>query len=376
MTPDKKRRMVWDFIVGVILIIQMLYIPVYVSFVENIYQNDDVAIYMVTSLMEQIMIIFLFFDIILNFLTGFYHKGVYIDKKSKIAGNYLKTQFFLDLVPLIFLILVFWKNQSKFFSVFFMINIVKIKKIFHKVEEALHLHVRFSSLLRLFKLAGLIIFLSHISACMWHMIAILEISFNNNILTWLHVYGQLNESTFSRYVYSFYYSIVTIVTVGYGDIIPQNTTERIFSSLLILVGCGTFGYCISNLGSIFMEMSIEENKFNTKIAEINDYMVKNNINFNLQNKVRRYLEYLFNEEKEGDNKGLVVLQSLSKSLKEELMMDVYGKEIKNINFLSLNFSENFLNALILKFKEVSYGPEEIIFKVKNIFLIHLNFSLK
>ena len=92
-------------------------------------------------------------------------------------------------------------------------------------------------------------------------------------------------------------------------------------------------------------------------------MVRNNVNFNLQIKVRRYLEYLFNEEKQGDNKGQAILQSLSKSLKDELLMDVYGKIIKNIQFLSSNFSKKFLLTLALKFKEISYAPEEMIFSV-------------
>ena len=364
MTPDKKIRMFWDFLIGFILIIQMLYIPVFVSFLQEFDDPFDDSFSDFFFIIENVMIILFFFDIFFNFLTGFYHKGLYIDDKKKIAKHYIKKQFFIDIIPLSFLILVFWQRKSKYFSLFFMINIVKIKKIFGRLEEAFHLHLRFSSFLRLFKLAGLILFLSHISACLWHFIAIFELSIDKNAMNWLNFYSQMSENWLNRYIFSFYYSIVTIVTVGYGDVLPQNSIERAFSSFLILVGCGIFGYCLSDLGSIFVEISNEERKYKTKIAEINDYMVRNSVNFGLQIKVRRYLEYLFNEEKEGDFKGLSIINSLSKSIKEELLGDVYGKCTKKIQFFNKNFSQNFLGALALKFKEVSYAPEEIIFKVK------------
>ena len=372
MTPDKKIRLLWDTLIGLILVFQIIYIPIYVSFTQE--HEADASPGQGAFIAEKTICILFFFDIFFSFVTGYYKKGVYVDDKKKIAKHYLRRQFFLDLIPLIFLVMVFWDGRSKFFSlVFFFINIAKIRKIFSKIEETFHLHLKFSSLLRLFKLASLILFLSHIAACSWHMLAVLEISYSPDQLTWLHNYDLMNEDIPHRYVISFYYSIVTIVTVGYGDIVPQNSTERIFSSCLILVGCGTFGYCLSNLGSIFMEISMEENKYKTKIAEINDYMVRNNVNFNLQIKVRRYLEYLFNEEKQGDNKGQAILQSLSKSLKDELLMDVYGKIIKNIQFLSSNFSKKFLMTLALKFKEISYAPEEIIFSVIFFFFYTINY---
>lgn len=361
MTPDKKTRMFWDTFIGCILVVEIVYIPIYVSFLDEAsHQNFNAT---TNNFFEKFFSVMLFFDIFLNFFTGYYEKGLYIDVKRKIAKHYLKKQFFLDLIPTVFLVLVFWNGKSKYFSLIFLVNVVKLKKISYKIEDSFHLHLRFSSLLRLFKLASLMLFLSHMAACSWHMLAVIEISYDATQTTWLHQYNMINESLQTRYISSFYYSIVTIVTVGYGDILPQNSAERVFSSFLILLGCGTFGYCLSNLGTIFIEFSQEENKYKTKIAEINDYMKRNNVNYNLQIKVRRYLEYLFNEENQGDNRGEAILQTLSKSLKDEIMSDVYGRITKNIQILNRNFSNRFLKALTLKFKEVSFAPEEIIFKV-------------
>ena len=83
----------------------------------------------------------------------------------------------------------------------------------------------------------------------------------------------------------------------------------------------------------------------------------------IQIKVRRYLEYIDQQEKEGYQKGLTILETLSKSLKEEVLSAVFSKAIEHFGFLTKNFSEKFLLDLSLKMKELSYAPEQLIFKV-------------
>lgn len=56
---------------------------------------------------------------------------------------------------------------------------------------------------------------------------------------------------FDRYIISLYWSVITTVTVGYGDIVPITTVERIFVIVVTLLICGVFGYCLSNIGNIF-----------------------------------------------------------------------------------------------------------------------------
>ena len=41
---------------------------------------------------------------------------------------------------------------------------------------------------------------------------------------------------------SYYFSTVTMITVGYGDITPVNTIEFIFSVFTMLISCGVFAY--------------------------------------------------------------------------------------------------------------------------------------
>jgi hypothetical protein len=51
-----------------------------------------------------------------------------------------------------------------------------------------------------------------------------------------------NSTTLSdKYLVSLYYTITTIATVGYGDVTPRNTYERMFSIAAMIVGGAFYG---------------------------------------------------------------------------------------------------------------------------------------
>ena len=52
------------------------------------------------------------------------------------------------------------------------------------------------------------------------------------------------------YVTSFYYTISTITTVGYGDISGQNTLERGMCIIIMMIGVISFSFATGSLSSI------------------------------------------------------------------------------------------------------------------------------
>ena len=69
-----------------------------------------------------------------------------------------------------------------------------------------------------------------------------ELNINNHQTHW-----------FSKYTYALYFSVATMITVGYGDIHPVNSYEASFITIAMFVSCGVFAYSFNLIGDIVRE---------------------------------------------------------------------------------------------------------------------------
>lgn len=70
-----------------------------------------------------------------------------------------------------------------------------------------------------------------------------------------------------------WWALVTITTVGYGDVVPLSTVGRAFSSILIIVGLGLFSVITANFAALFIQERVdrvrrEQEKESVRIDEI------------------------------------------------------------------------------------------------------------
>ena len=99
-----------------------------------------------------------------------------------------------------------------------------------------------------------------------------------------------------------------------------------------------------------------------EISILNHFMKEKNISFDLQGRVRKYLEYVNHHEIDSD-KLEGVLKKLTTSMKREVLLGSNGTFLKKIPFFSQNFSSEFIEKLCFEMKAVNYSPEEAIYKV-------------
>ena len=70
----------------------------------------------------------------------------------------------------------------------------------------------------------------------------------------------------------------------------------------------------------------------SKINDVQHYMKTRNVSQNLKMRIRRYMEYMHEEEKMGSQRGELHLNCLSDNLKLELFQEAYGKTNKFNSF--------------------------------------------
>lgn len=56
---------------------------------------------------------------------------------------------------------------------------------------------------------------------------------------------------------SFYFTVTTLATVGYGDLHPTTDASRLFTSLFILIGVGVTVTALGVIGAAYLEQRTE-----------------------------------------------------------------------------------------------------------------------
>ena len=110
-------------------------------------------------------------DIILNFNAAYFSKGELIIDKTQIFKNYLYTEFPDDLVGVVpMLVFNLVKEYDSKFYFFVLISITRVLKfgvIMKKIGDIYNLDQTLKNLMKLIKLVAMILFISHMFACLW-----------------------------------------------------------------------------------------------------------------------------------------------------------------------------------------------------------------
>jgi len=89
--------------------------------------------------------------------------------------------------------------------------------------------------------------------------AVISISTLIGIGTW--VFHVIENWTWAQ---SFYFSVTTLTTVGYGDINPSTDGSRIFTAIYILIGVGVVIAALTRIGSQYL--STQEHQLSDNIT--------------------------------------------------------------------------------------------------------------
>ncbi|EAR86278.3 cation channel family protein (macronuclear) [Tetrahymena thermophila SB210] len=252
------------------------------------------------------------------------------DFHLSIITKYLFGAFILDAVSILSLLNFFLPYE--YVILLFFVKIFNFSKIINKIQEKLVLSSAYTSGIVSFVILFLkALYFCHIFSCGFLKLGLYQIQ---NDKGWLIHYEIDSVNRWTQYLYSYYFSVITMTTIGYGDITAQTEIEKFFMIFFTIISCGIFGYTINSI-----------------------------VDIALQNKARKYLEFV-NSEKFSDNYVSTdsSLSSLSSYLQNEIKLNTCKKVLDKFQILTQLFSEQFRQSLSSKMKELELAPEQFIFK--------------
>jgi len=249
-------------------------------------------------------------DIICSFRTCYEGSNlVYVASFSKISNHYLKTWFTIDFFSTIPLDIIIGAIVSisasnaggssasdlealKLIRIVRLVRLIKLARLFKlgKLASSISNYIDSPYLLQLIGLLTMTVFVSHLLGCFWFLIS--PYNTTDPALTWWGT-TMLAASKGDHYLASVYWSFSTMTTVGYGDITPANTSERIYACVAMILGATIFGYVIGNVASMSMQADIAGMRRQEKITNVIGYMKEKMIGASLRRKVENYLDFYF-----------------------------------------------------------------------------------
>ena len=198
-----------------------------------------------------------------------------------------------------------------------------------------------------------IIIILHILSCVWIYFGLLDLGEN-----WFLTLPTQTLDNKSLYLSSLYFNFVSIFTVGYGDILPISFSERLYLIFLLILSLAINTYAVS-----FLENLVEGQqnlKLQSNIEFLQNIAVLYNIDYDLYEKILKFLKYHYKIKAEEKDK---FIDNLPTSLKNLLICKMYKDIIDNFIFFKEHRENNieFKVRILLSLRPIiAYKGEEIL----------------
>jgi len=112
-----------------------------------------------------------------------------------------------------------------------------------------------AGVVRLLSIVFTVVVCIHISACFWYMTYRLS-DYSPN--SWVVRSGFQDFPNERKYLAALYWSVFTVLTVGYGDIVAKTDLERGYSILWMLIGVAFYAFVIGIITSVIDRIDTKE----------------------------------------------------------------------------------------------------------------------
>jgi len=361
----------WDVLTIFLLFAVALRVPYEVVFLT---ERVD-GMFWVNRLVDVIFLV----DIVLNFFLAYFDRveGMWMFNPKKIRARYLSGWFIVDvtaLSPLHWVVPLLGKELTHQFVVggidilklsqaCKLLRVLRFPRILKRLETSYNFNFIQMELIKFFLKTCI---LGHWVACLFGAFD----SFEPGDVTWLSSYlcpeDTWNSSCqrehftpYTRYLAGLYWTVATLTTIGFGDVVVETDNERVVSVIVMLFGAFQYGYIIGMLANLLATRDEGRNRYIQMMTELNLFMAESKMPMHIQEKLREYFKFRMSAP---NLKGYHnILDAMSPWLRREVSVFHDGNWIKQVELLK-DTPEQFLVEVALNITQQTYPPFETIYE--------------
>ena len=296
-------------------------------------------------------------DIFFNFNTAYPEGPNYVIDRAMIASNYLKSWFVIDAlssfpVELVDLAMEASKELARqrgevvedntfakalralrMVRLLRMMKLLKMQELIDELEDRLGMNMQ---ILQIVKMVVMLLYLTHLLGCGWFFIGMNA----GGASSWLQSYDDgsgADAPTDVQYLYSVYWALTTLTTVGYGDITPANNAERVYALVCLLIGALVFGYILGAVGEMMSTVDKNAIALDEKLDEVKQFTRWHKMPPDLAARVRRYAEAYYARTSAMDEDSII--DGLAPALKKEVVHHLLHTTVDKIPMFMAEYVE-------------------------------------
>ena len=364
--PDNPYKKMWDLLIAFLILYSAIITPYEIAF------SDSSKV----SWFEVLIDILLGIDIVLTFFSAYTDDEENLVKNhKKIIKKYLKSWFIVDIISVLPISYIFNRDGkfsgltkiSKLPKLYRLVKLTKLLRItkmsskgnLNKVTKFFMEKLKINANVeRLFFFVLTFLLMNHLCACFWYFMAKIE-DFSPD--SWVVRLGYIDSSNLELYIISFYWTLTTVTTVGYGDITAGTTIERIYNLFIMSFGVLLYSFAIGSLSSIVSTLDQKSEEMNQKLQILSSIKKEFNLEQNIYDKVRKVIKYDLSRNQKDK---MVFLQELPNKLRIELSQIMHDKVIQNFYFFRDQPSDFFAYVAPL-LKPVKFSQNDYLYKCQD-----------
>ena len=142
--------------------------------------------------------------------------------------------------------------------------------------------------------------------------------------TWVRNMGLDPTDILEIYLTSLEWSMQTLTTVGYGNVVATNTTEKLYVILGMVIGAAIFSYVVGTICTLVTGLMVNSVEFQKNMDMLSEYMSIHNFPLELRKRANSFCFYTFEVQKSSSSTQEVVRTMLSLPMQKDVAMHIYG----------------------------------------------------